>query len=311
MNSLPFLDAAALDAAGVSANEAMVAIEHGLAALGRAGVQQPLPPVLQSPDGGFFQPLVAASAIDNLACLNWLTYHPGNPAQGKPHSGGVLVLNDFGTGTPLCLMDGIWVSHRRTGYVAGLAAKYLAGDATDVALIGAGAIAVFAVDALAALGFLGGELRVSTRSPETAAQFCSKTSARLGLRARPVADPRTAVRGARLIVTSTTHDGPPFIERDWLEAGTLVVMIDRLRVVTPGLLAQSDRIVTTSRESLARWGFKDSDRVTTLPEIIAGGRPQPVAPDQVALCDVGGIAAADLAFAALLWSRLKANVETR
>ena len=28
-------------------------------------------------------------------------------------------------------------------------------------------------------------------------------------------------------------------------------MIDRLRVITPGLLARSDRIVTTSRESLA------------------------------------------------------------
>jgi len=306
MKRLPFLDAAALDAANVSAGEAMVAIERGLAALGSSAVEQPLPPVLHAPDGGFFQPLVAASAHDNVACVNWLTYHPGNPAQGRAHSGGILVLNDFATGAPLCLMDGIWVSHRRTGYVAGLAAKYLAGEATDVALIGAGAIAVFAVDALAVLGRLRGELRVSTRSVETAARFCAETSARLGLRARPVDDPRAAVRGARLVVTSTTHDGPPFIERDWLEAGTLVVMIDRLRVVRRDLLAKADRVVTTSRESLARWGFDDRDRVgPTLPEIIAAGRPQPVAPDQVALCDVGGIAAADLAFAALLWSRAR------
>jgi ornithine cyclodeaminase/alanine dehydrogenase-like protein (mu-crystallin family) len=306
VNRLPFLDATALDAANVLAGDAMAEIERGLAALGNSMIQQPVPPLLHSPDGGFFQPLVAASSIDSLACVNWLTYHPGNPAHGRPHSGGVLVLNDFATGAPLCLMDGIWISHRRTGYVAGLAAKYLAGGATDVALIGAGAIAVFAVDALAALGRLGGELRVSTRSLETAAEFCRKTSARLGLRAQPIADPRTAVRGARLVVTSTTHDGPPFIERNWLEAGTLVIMIDRLRAVTPGLLTQSDRIVTTSRESLARWGFEMSDRIgATLPEIIAGGRPQPVAPDQVALCDVGGIAVADLALAALLWRRVQ------
>ena len=306
MKGLPFLDAATLDDANVAVAEAMASIERGLAALGSSAVQQPTPPVLHSPGGGFFQPLVAASSIDNLACVNWLTYHPGNPVHGRPHSGGILVLNDFATGAPLCLMDGIWVGHRRTGYMAGLAAKYLAGDATDIALIGAGAIAVFAVDALAALGRFGGELRVSTRSVEGAAQFCAKMSARHGLRARPVVDPRTAVRGARLIVTSTTHDGPPFIERDWLEAGSLVVMIDRLRVVTPGLLARSDRIVTTSRESLARWGFEGGDRVgPTLPEIIAAGVPQPVGPDQVALCDLGGIAAADLAFAALLWSRVQ------
>ena len=306
MNHFPFLDAAALDRAEVSAGEAMAAIERGLAALGRSAVEQPLPPVLHAPGGGFFQPLVAASPSENVACVNWLTYHPGNPAQVRSHSGGILVLNDFSTGAPLCLMDGIWISHRRTGYVAGLAAKYLAGNDTDVALIGAGAIAVFAVDALAALGRLTGELRVSTRSAATAAQFCAGISTRLGLHARPVPDPRAAVRGARLVVTSTTHDGPPFLERDWLEAGTLVVMIDRLRIVTPSLLAQADRIVTTSRESLARWGFKDDNRIdATLPEIMAAGRPQPVPPDQVALCDVGGIAAADLALAALLWRHIE------
>jgi ornithine cyclodeaminase len=206
-------------------------------------------------------------------------------------------------------MDGIWVSHRRTGHVAGIAAKYLAGDSGDVALIGAGAIAAFAIDSLAALGRLGGELRVSTRSAATAAQFCANAVARLGLRARPVLDPRTAMRGARLVVTSTTHDGPPFIERDWLDPGTLIVMIDRLRVVTPELLAQADRVVTTNKASLARWGFKESDRIiASLPEIVAAGRPQPVAPDEVTLCDAGGVATADLAFAALLWRRLANNI---
>jgi len=303
---LPFLSAEMLDRAGVSAVEALGAIEIGLAALGRSAVQQPLPPLLHSADRGFFQPLVAASASDNVACVNWLTYQPGNSARGRAHSGGILILNDFVTGAPLCIMDGLWVSHRRTGYVTGLAAKYLAGKAGDVALIGAGAIAVFAIEALAALGRIDGELRVASRSSAAAVQFCVNTSTRLGLSARPVADARTAVRGASLVVTSTTHDGPPFIERNWLEPGTLVIMIDRLRVVTPGLLAEADRIVTTSREALARWGFNDSKRTgSTLPEIIAAGRPQPISSDQVALCDVAGIAAADLAFAALLWRRLQ------
>lgn len=311
MNSLPFFDAAALDAANISVADGMAAIERGMAALGGSAIEQPLPPVLHAPDGGFFQPLVAAAPVENLACVNWLTYHPANPAHRRPHSGGILVLNDFTTGAPLCLMDGIWISHRRTGYVAGLAAKYLVGKSSDVALIGAGAIAAFAVDALAALGYLAGELRVSSRSVESAARFCAEVSSRLGLHARPVPDPRMAVRGARLVVTSTIHEGPPFIERDWLEPGTLVVLIDRLRVVTPGLLAQADRIVTTSRESLARWGFESGDRIgSTLPEIIAAGRPQPVAPDHVALCDVGGIAAADLAFAALIWKSVRVKVET-
>jgi ornithine cyclodeaminase/alanine dehydrogenase-like protein (mu-crystallin family) len=128
----------------------------------------------------------------------------------------------------------------------------------------------------------------------------------LGVRARPVTEPRDAVRGARLVITATTHEGPPFLERDWLEDGTLVVMIDRLRVVTSGLLARAERIVTTSRESLTSRGFDAPERLReTLPEIIAAGQPQPVAANAVTLCDAGGLAVADLAFAALLWQRLK------
>jgi alanine dehydrogenase len=303
---LPILDAKMLDGAGVSASEGMAAIERALALTNSSAVQQPVPLALHCADDGFFQPLIAALPAENIACVNWLTYHPGNTALGRPHSGGVLLLNDFTNGEPLCMMDGIWVSHRRTGYVAGLAIKYLAGPFDNVALIGAGAIAAFAVDALVALGRPRGELRVCTRSAASAQRFCDETTSRFGLRARPFLDPRAALQGAQLAVTSTTHDGPPFIERDWLEPGTLVVMIDRLRVVTRELLTQADRVVTTSRESLARWGFDGRERtVQTLPDIVASGETQPVAPDQVALCDAGGLAIADLAFAQVVWQRLK------
>jgi len=304
--TLPLLDAAALDAARVPPLRAIAAIEAALAAAARGAAQQPHPPALRPAGGGFFQPLLAALPQDDVACVNWLTYHPGNPARGLPHSGGLLILSAFATGTPLCVMDGIWISHRRTGYVAALAAKYLAGAAGDVALIGAGAIAMFAVEALAALGLLRGELRVASRTPEGAARFCAEAAARLGVRARAVAEARAAVEGARLVVTATSHEGPPFLERAWLADGALVVLIDRLRVVTPDVLASAARIVTTSRDSLAGWGFSAEHRVQLLQEIIAGGRPSPVAPGTVTLCDAAGVAVADLAFAALVWRELQA-----
>jgi ornithine cyclodeaminase/alanine dehydrogenase-like protein (mu-crystallin family) len=309
VKTLPILDAKVLDEAGISASEGMAAIERALALTNSSAVQQPTPPALHCVDGGFFQPLIAALPAENMACVNWLTYHPGNTALGRPHSGGVLLLNDFATGEPLCMMDGIWVSHRRTGYVAGLAIKYLARRFDNVALIGAGAIAAFAVEALAALGPPRGELRVCTRSTPSAKRFCDETTSRLGLHARPFLEPRAALQGAQLAVTSTTHNGPPFIERDWLDPGTLVVMIDRLRVVTRELLTRADRVVTTSPESLARWGFDGRERtVQTLSDIVASGETQPVAAHQVTLCDAGGLAIADLALARLLWQRLRNKI---
>jgi ornithine cyclodeaminase/alanine dehydrogenase-like protein (mu-crystallin family) len=237
--------------------------------------------------------------------VNWLTYHPDNPARGLPHSGGVLILNRFSSGEPLCVMDGIWVSHRRSGYIAGLGARYLAGRFQDVAIIGPGAIAAFAVDAICALGPIAGELRVCGRRLESAQRFCAQIVSRHGIRTGAYADPRAAVEGAGLVLTATTHSGAPFLAHDWLSGGALVIMIDRLRVVTRNLLAGASRIVTNSRDSLARWGLQDQARACeTLPEIVAAGRYRPVGADEITLYDAGGLAVADLALAALVWRRL-------
>jgi alanine dehydrogenase len=203
-------------------------------------------------------------------------------------------------------MDGIWVSQRRTGYIAGLGAKYLGADFGDVAIVGPGAIAAFALDALAAQGLLRGRLRVCGRRPESTRDFCAETRTRLGVAAEPHTDPRAAVAGARLVVTATSHEGPPFLERDWIADGALVIMIDRLRLITPGLLARADRIVTNSRDSLAKWGLPQGDaRIRSFPECVAAGETMPTGPSAIVLYDAGGLAVADLAFAGLLWKRLR------
>jgi alanine dehydrogenase len=308
MTNIPFLDGPALEAARVSTIDAIAAIETGLAALGRGDAQQPPPPALSPAKGAFFQPLTAALPARNRASVNWLSYHPGNVSIGLPHSGGVLVLNDFTTGEPLCIMDGIWVSHRRTGYIAALGAKYLAGAYDDIALIGPGAIAEFAVEALSALGLITAGLRVCGRRRETADAFCAKMGAMHGVKATSIADPRVALAGARLVVTATSHEGAPFVERDWVAPGALLILIDRLRLLKPALVGAAGRIVTNSRDSLARWGVEaDSARVESFPEIVAAGRRVPVAEDAVALYDAGGLAVADLAFADLLWNRIAAQ----
>lgn len=303
MKRIPFLDGAVLERAKVAPLEAMAAIEAGLAALGRGTAQQPHPTSLAPARGSFFQPLTAALPDLGLACVNWLTFHPANVDAGRPHSGGLLILNDFHTGEPLCLMDGLWVSHRRTGYIAGLGAKYLAGPPGDVTVIGPGAIARFAVEALAALGQVRGRVRVCGRREESARAFAADMREHLDLEAQPTTDPRAAVAGARLVVTSTSHAGAPFLEPGWLADGTLVVLIDRLRLVTPALLARADRIVTNSRESLAAWGVQD-DKAESFPALVAAGRAASVRSGEIALYDAGGLAVADLAYAALLWQRL-------
>jgi len=149
---------------------------------------------------------------------------------------------------------------------------------------------------------------VCGRRQQSTDKFCTDTLSRHGIRARPYTDPQAAVRGARLIITSTSHSGSPFLKPDWLTRGTLVVMIDRLRVVTRALLAQAGRIVTNSPDSLASWGREEDGKMrATLPQIIAAGAHPRVSGDEIVLYDAGGIAIADLALSALLWQQLQSK----
>jgi ornithine cyclodeaminase/alanine dehydrogenase-like protein (mu-crystallin family) len=107
------------------------------------------------------------------------------------------------------------------------------------------------------------------------------------------------------VITSTSHEGSPFLEREWIADGALVIMIDRLRLITPGLRARADRIVTNSRDSLKSWGLDPARDVASFPELVAGGVARPARSGEIVLFDAGGLAVADLAYAARLWQRLK------
>ncbi len=76
---------------------------------------------------------------ENALGTKYLTLFPENTAKNLPTIYGLMVLNDFETGKPLCILDGKFLTALRTGAVGGTGIKYTTKEtAKSVGLIGAG-----------------------------------------------------------------------------------------------------------------------------------------------------------------------------
>jgi ornithine cyclodeaminase len=69
----------------------------------------------------------------------YLTLFPENIPKGLPTIYGLMILNDFETGKPLCILDGKTLTALRTGAVGGTGIRYTTPETiTSVGLVGAG-----------------------------------------------------------------------------------------------------------------------------------------------------------------------------
>src|SRR5690606_17305769 len=76
----------------------------------------------------------------NSVGIKWISSSPQNPDKyNLPRATGVIILNDYETLLPKCIMDGMLLSAMRTGANSGVAARYLAKkDSQVIGLVGAG-----------------------------------------------------------------------------------------------------------------------------------------------------------------------------
>lgn len=76
---------------------------------------------------------------DRLMGTKYLTMAPGNRKRGLPSLDGMMILNDFETGFPLCLMSGTALTGMRTGALGGVGVRHTTPeDLSTAGLIGTG-----------------------------------------------------------------------------------------------------------------------------------------------------------------------------
>jgi ornithine cyclodeaminase/alanine dehydrogenase len=305
-----YLCDADIRATGLSLAEVEAAVEAVFAAkaAGRAVMKPKLS--LHGPGHGSGGALFLASAgllgTPAYGGVKWVGVADAQ-ASGLPHIAGTVLLNDAASGMPVAILDARWITGVRTAAITAVAARRLARpESARIGFIACGTQARAHLAALR-LHFPLATVRAYSRRLSTAQKFAEEARAE-GLAAEAVEDPRDAVAGMDIVISSTpvVPPTPPFLDAAWLEAGSFAGMVDLgLSWISESLTAL-DLVVT---DDIAQAG---SERLAysepyhgEVAGLVAGSVPGRENPAQRNALVFAGLGLADVAVAAAVYERAK------
>ncbi|HLI11520.1 MAG TPA: ornithine cyclodeaminase family protein [Alphaproteobacteria bacterium] len=311
---LLYLSRGDIEALAIGPREVEAAVEDAFRAKA-AGKASLVPKLALHPAGGgaFFHAMPGALQPPRLAGVKWVSVAPAAPGRALPSVLALVILNDLESGAPVAIMDGTWLTGLRTAAVSVVAARRLArAEARTIGFVGCGVQARTHLAALRA-HFPVAEVVAYSRRSATAEAFAREAAAP-GLAARVTDDPREAVAGLDIVVTSVPPTPGPLgvLDPDWLAPGAFAALVDLGRSWRAEGIARIDRLVTDDRPHYAAAAAR-----TRLPyagpfhaelgELVAGTASGRRSAQERAMFFSTGIALADIAVAALIAARARAR----
>jgi alanine dehydrogenase len=292
--------------AAVDPSDAVEAVRRAFVAHARGEWLMPSKVYVPVPPDGDFRAMPARGG--GYAVLKWVTSFPRNPERGLPTVAGVVLLSDAEDGRLLAELDAGAITALRTGAAAVLAAETLGVRDTPAAVIGCG------VNGRAvARTFLARGRDVVLWDAD--AGRTEQVAAEIGARA---ADSRENALAADVVATVTPGrealfgpgsllpgqhvslmgaDGPGKAEVAVEELARAHVVVDEWE--------QASHNGDISRAAEA--GTLRRDDVTEFGRILLGEAKGRTADDEITLFDSTGLAVQDLAVAALVYERYRAE----
>ncbi len=234
---------------------------------------------------------------------------------GLPTIQGVVVLFDAASGAPLAVLDSIAITALRTAAATAVAAKYLAPERCEAALIcGCGAQAAAQ---LRALRRVRAPARVYAYDQDGArsAAFAAALGEELTIPITPVSDLQRAAAASDIVVTCTTARRY-FLTREMVRAGAFVAAVgadnENKQEIDPYLLAHATVVTDLTEQACAigdlhhaiAAGVMSRDAVhAELGEILAGSKRARTRVDEIIVFDSTGTGLQDVAAAVATYRR--------
>lgn len=255
-----------------------------------------------------FMPAYVPSA-DGLG-VKIVSVFPRNAALGKPTIHAVVVLVDTGTGEPLAVLDGTFLTALRTGAVSGAATDLLARqDSRVLTCIGAGTQGVTQAWAVATVRPIERiyVYDVNSTAVESFAARLGDLEPDLASRVVAATDLSQALGESDVVCTATTSKRPVFDDRD-LRPGTHVNAIGaftpEMQEIPAETVARARIVVDQVAAALAEAGdliiplregrIAEADVRTELGQVVSGERPGRQSPDEITLFKSVGNAVQDV-----------------
>ena len=277
---------------------------------GAGRVEMPPKPGIHTRKDAFIHAMPAYIPSLESAGMKWVSGYPENQKKKLPYISGLLILNDPETGIPLVVMDATWITAQRTGAATAVAARYLARkDSSSVGILACGVQGRSNLEALACT-FSITRVKAFDVYPEAGRKFAKEMAEIIQADIEVVNDPKQAVAGLDLVVTS----GPilkhpaPVIEAGWLSEGAFASPVDFDSYWQGEALKQADKLATDDigqMEYYRKVGyFKDTPcPYADLGEIVAGKKAGREKADERTICINLGLALDDMATAILIYKK--------
>jgi len=312
--SILYLSRKDVEAVGLPMADIIAALESMFREKGEGRVEMPPKLDLHTRPDSFIHAMPAYIPSLRAAGMKWVSGFPDNPKQGLPYISGLLILNDPDTGIPLAVMDATWITAKRTGAATAVAAKYLARpESSSVGIIACGVQGRSNLEALSCC-FDITNVRAFDADADAAATFAREMAEIVDAEFEVVEDPRAAMAGMDLVVTS----GPilqrpsPSIEAGWLAEGAFACPLDFDSYWRGDALEEADKLATDDVGQLEHFRtcgyFGDTpEPYADLGEIVAGKQPGRESPEERTICINLGLALDDVATAILLYEQAVAR----
>ncbi|MEO3432823.1 hypothetical protein [Inquilinus sp. CAU 1745] len=197
--------------------------------------------------GHKFQSLCAASAQSGLAVNKWLGVAPLEASVSGRSVQALVTLNDYGSGAPLCIMDGNVLTELRTAAMsAAMAEMIVTSEPRSIGFIGSGYQARSHLTAFLSL-FPSLELAmVLSRTQASSERFANWAQDGHGLRTQIPESAEDLVRQSSILVTTVPMSAglEPFLQPEWVAPGAFVSAVDLARSWCPETLSEIEYLVT-------------------------------------------------------------------
>jgi ornithine cyclodeaminase/alanine dehydrogenase-like protein (mu-crystallin family) len=308
--SLPFLSGQYLESLAITTDDVIDSIEQLIFGQRRGKVWSAPKAVVLPGDERYVMATLAVADELRVVATKSLVLNPRNPARGLAAINSLVTLLDSETGLPLAVIDGNWVTARRTAGLSAVAAKRLAApDSASIAFIGCGVQARSHLDTFCDI-FPLREARAFGRGTTNRDALCRAAEAR-GLTAVASDTARDAIANADLVVTSVTllPNRNPFLDPRWLKPGSFVAMTDLGTPWSPEGMPAFDRIVIDDLDQEAKMSKPMVAQALVAGDLlglVSADLPGRQSAEERTTFVFRGLALGDLALAALAYRRAKA-----
>ncbi|OBQ70348.1 ornithine cyclodeaminase family protein [Mesorhizobium erdmanii] len=308
--TLPYLSSAALDRLAISTADMVGEIERQISGQRRGEVWCAPKAVVLPGDDRYIMATVGVASNPPVLATKSLVVNPRNAGRGLPTLNSLITLLDAETGLPLALVDGNWVTEKRTAALSAVAARRMArSDASSIAFIGCGVQARGHLEAFADL-FPLREIRAYGRGTANRDALCQMAQSR-GLEAIPCDTARAAIEGADIVVTTVTlvPKPAPFLDANWLKPGSFAVMTDQALPWLPETMPRFDRVIVDDLEqekNMAKPMVDPAMVAGDLTGLVCGDFAGREGPSEATAFVFRGLAVGDLAVAGLVYLRAQA-----